>query len=133
VTDTMNAIVLHRHGGLDALDFHDDWPKPAPGPDDVLIRVGACGLNNTDVNTRSGWYSKTVTDRTTGDAFEEVDDEDPTWGGRPIVLPRIQGADAVGEVVGVGANAPKDLIGKGVVTDGGLRDWSQPENMDAAG
>ncbi|MEL7097542.1 MAG: alcohol dehydrogenase family protein [Pseudomonadota bacterium] len=129
----MNAVVLHRHGGLDALEFHVDWPKPAPGPDDVLIRVGACGLNNTDVNTRSGWYSKAVTDATTGGAFDEVDDADPTWGGAPITLPRIQGADAVGEVVAVGANAPQELVGKRVLTDGWLRDWSDPMNMDKAG
>jgi len=129
----MNAVVLHRHGGLDALEFHEDWPRPAPGPDDVLIRVGACGLNNTDVNTRSGWYSKTVTDATTGGAFDEVDEADPTWGGEPISLPRIQGAAAVGEVIAVGANAPQDLIGQRVLTDGWLRDWSEPMNMDKAG
>ncbi len=133
MTDTMNAFVLHRHGGMDAMDYHTDWPKPVPGPDDVLIKVGACGLNNTDVNTRSGWYSKTVSDATTGDAFEEVDDADPTWGGAPIQLPRIQGADAVGEVVALGENAPAELLGQRVLTDGWLRDWSEPMNMDKAG
>ena len=57
---TMKAIVLEGHGGLDKLVWHEDWPTPAPGAGEVLIKVGACGLNNTDVNTRSGWYSKTV-------------------------------------------------------------------------
>ena len=52
----MQAVVLTGHGGLDKLVFHDDWPTPIPEADDVLIRVGACGLNNTDVNTRSAWY-----------------------------------------------------------------------------
>mgnify|MGYP001791975332 FL=1 len=77
---TMKAIVLEGHGGLDKLVWHENWPTPKPGAGEVLIRVGACGLNNTDVNTRSGWYSKTVSDATTGGAYEEVGEEDPTWG-----------------------------------------------------
>ena len=44
---TMHAIVLTGHGGLDKLVFHNNWPTPVPKVDDVLIRVGACGLNNT--------------------------------------------------------------------------------------
>ena len=49
--------------------FHG-LPRPEPTKGEVLIKVSACGLNNTDVNTRSGWYSKTVTDATTGGAFD---------------------------------------------------------------
>ena len=108
---TMRAVVLTGHGGLDKLEVRVDWPVPTPGADEVLIRVGACGLNNTDVNTRSGWYSKSVTEATTGNAYAEVDDADPTWGGSELTFPRIQGADAVGRVVAVGADAPPDLIG----------------------
>ena len=69
----------------------------------MLIRVRACGLNNTDVNTRSGWYSRTVNEATTGDAFAEVGEDDPTWGGAPISFPRIQGADVCGEIAAVGS------------------------------
>ena len=58
IPDTMRAVVLTGHGGLDKLVFHENWPTPVPETDEVLIRVGACGLNNTDVNTRSAWYSK---------------------------------------------------------------------------
>ncbi|WP_299483886.1 alcohol dehydrogenase family protein [uncultured Roseibium sp.] len=130
---TMKAMVLKGHGGLDQIVWHEDWPTPKPGPGQVLIKVGACGLNNTDVNTRSGWYSKTVSDATTGGAYEEVGQEDPTWGGAPITFPRIQGADAVGEVVGLGEGAPQDLLGKRVMVDGWLRDWSDPFNRDKAG
>ena len=56
----MKAMVLTGHGGLDKYAWHEDWPMPELGPMEVLIKVGACGLNNTDVNTRTGWYSKTV-------------------------------------------------------------------------
>jgi NADPH:quinone reductase-like Zn-dependent oxidoreductase len=133
MTKTMKAMVLTGHGGLEKYVCHEDWPMPEPGPMEALIKVGACGLNNTDVNTRSGWYSKTVSEATTGGAYATVAEEDPTWGGKPISFPRIQGADAVGRVVAVGKGADPALVGKRVMTDGWLRDWSDPENMDKAG
>ncbi len=130
---TMTAQVLHRHGDMDALTLHHDWPVPQVAANDVLIRVGACGLNNTDVNTRTGWYSKAVTEATSGAASDGGDTDDPAWGGNPIAFPRIQGADAVGEVVAVGADAPGDLLGKRVMVDVWLRDWSQPLNFEKTG
>lgn len=130
---TMQAMVLDGHGGLDRLVLHADWPVPAPSANEVLIRVAACGLNNTDVNTRTGWYSKSVTERTTGDAHERVDDEDPTWGGTPITFPRIQGADVCGTVVALGEGADEALLGRRVITDNWLRDWNEPMNRDRTG
>ncbi|MEM6307758.1 MAG: alcohol dehydrogenase, partial [Pseudomonadota bacterium] len=53
----MTAMVTMGHGGLDQLVLHENWPTPEPAAGQVLIHVKACGLNNTDVNTRSGWYS----------------------------------------------------------------------------
>ncbi|MEM0948995.1 MAG: alcohol dehydrogenase family protein [Pseudomonadota bacterium] len=130
----MKAIVLTGFGGMDKLQFHEDWPIPNPGPGEVLIRVGACGLNNTDVNTRSGWYAKSVTEGTTGEAYSSVgDDDEGTWGGSTITFPRIQGADAVGEVVGLGDDADPGLIGKRVMVDCWLRDWDDPLNRDKTG
>ncbi|RKF17272.1 alcohol dehydrogenase [Roseovarius spongiae] len=129
----MKAMVLTGHGGLDKYVWRDDWPKPEPGPMEVLIRVGACGLNNTDVNTRTGWYSKAVSEATTGGAYDSVGEDDPTWGGAPITFPRIQGADVVGEVTAVGEGADPALIGQRVMTNGWLRDWSDPDNMDKTG
>ena len=130
---TMKALVLHEHGGMDALRYHTDWPLPQVGPQQVLIRVGACGLNNTDVNTRTGWYSKSVTGATDSAGGAAADDADPTWGGAPIGLPRIQGADAVGVVVAAGPQANQSLIGKRVMTDNWLRDWDNPLNRDTSG
>lgn len=131
--NTMKAMVTMGHGDLDQMVLHTDWPRPDPAPGEVLIRVGACGLNNTDVNTRSGWYSKTVTDATTGSAFEEVGENDPTWGGAPITFPRIQGADVCGEIVAVGAGVDPARIGERVITDGWLRDAVAPEDMNKTG
>ncbi len=131
--EKMNAVVLTGHGGFEKLEVHNDWPVPSVGSDDVLIRVEACGLNNTDVNTRSGWYSKTVTDATTGDAYDDVGEEDPSWGGAAITFPRIQGADVVGTVIAVGANADPALIGKRVMADCWLRDWDSPLDRNKTG
>jgi len=133
IPKTMQAMVLEGHGGLEQLVYHDNWPVPEINDDEVLIKVAACGLNNTDVNTRTGWYSKKVTEATTGSAYEEVDNEDPTWGGSPISFPRIQGADTTGTVVAAGKNANAELIGKRVITDGWLRDWDDPLNKNSTG
>ncbi len=131
--DTMKAMVTMGHGGLEQMVLHPDWHRPNPAAHEVLIKVAACGLNNTDVNTRSGWYSKTVNDATTGGAFEEVGEEDPTWGGNPITFPRIQGADICGHIVAVGAGVDPARIGQRVITDGWLRDPDDPGNMDKTG
>jgi len=133
LANTMRAFVLTGHGDMDKLVFRDDWPVPTPGPGEVLIRVHACGLNNTDVNTRTAWYSKAVNENTTGGAFTSADDEDATWGGASIVFPRIQGADVAGSVVAVGDGADPALIGKRVLVDTWLRDWDNPLDMDKCG
>ena len=133
IPTTMKAMVTMGHGGLDQMVFHENWLRPDPAAGEVLIRVGACGLNNTDVNTRSGWYSKAVTDATTGGAFETVNDDDPTWGGAPITFPRIQGADVCGEIVAVGAGIDPARIGERVITDGWLRDADDPDDMNKTG
>lgn len=130
---TMRAMVTIGHGDLDRIVLHEDWPRPDPGPGEVLIRVGACGLNNTDVNTRTGWYSKAVSEATTGGGYAAVSDDDPTWGGAPIAFPRIQGADACGKIVAVGAGVNAARIGERVITDNWLRDPNDPSNMDKTG
>lgn len=125
----MRAIVLTGHGDLDKLEFHSDWPEPDLGPNDALIRVLATGMNNTDVNTRSGWYSKQVREGTTGDA--QIDEgDDGTWGGVGLEFPRIQGADVCGRVEAVGAKGDASLIGRRVLIDTWIRDWSDPDDMN---
>lgn len=131
--NTMRAMVTMGHGDLDQMVLHQDWPRPEPTAGEVLIRVGACGLNNTDVNTRSGWYSKTVTDATTGGSFAEVGKDDPTWGGAPILFPRIQGADVCGRIVAVGAGVDAARIGERVITDGWLRDTENLDDINKTG
>lgn len=131
--DKMRAMVLTGHGDLDAYHWHEDWPVPVPAADEVLVKVGATGMNNTDVNTRSGWYSKAVSEATTGGAYDDVGAEDPAWGGSPIQFPRIQGADVCGVVVAVGADVDTGRIGDRVITDNWLRDASDLGNLDKTG
>lgn len=129
---TMRAMVTMGHGDLDQIVQHDDWPRPDPAPGEVLIKVGACGLNNTDVNTRVGWYSKSVTGATNA-ADGALAEEDPSWGGAPIGFPRVQGADACGKIVAVGTGVPDSRIGERVITDNWLRDPTDPLNKDKTG
>ena len=134
---TMRAMVTTGHGGLDRLVFHDAWPVPQAAPGSVLIRVGACGCNNTDINTRTAWYSDTVktgitTDGGTG-GFAEIRPEAASWGGAAIAFPRIQGADAVGRIVAVGEGVDASRIGERVMVDGWLRDPEDPLDMEKAG
>lgn len=130
----MRAVVLTEYGGLDRLEYRKDWPVPTPVADEVLVKVGACGMNNTDINTRIGWYSKSVSEGTTaerGEAGFELQRETTSgWGGSGITFPRVQGADVCGRVVALGTGAPKSLMGKRVLIDTWLRDWSDPDNFD---
>jgi hypothetical protein len=58
VPPTMRAFVLTGHGGPEKLVFEGAWPVPELHAGEVLIEMSACSMNNTDVNTRIGWYSQ---------------------------------------------------------------------------
>ncbi len=128
IPKTMKAFVLHGYGGQDKLVYHSDWPTPHIGHNEVLIQVHACGLNNTDINTRTGWYSKTVTEKTTGKPFGNFNDPNASWGGAPLQFPRIQGADVVGKVVAIGKDASPSLLDQRVMVDTWIRDWDRADD-----
>ena len=95
----MSAVLLTGHGGFERLRYREDVDVPSAAAGKVLIKVLAAGVNNTDINTRTAWYSKSVTGETsTGGAegFETADDDDGSWSGTPLAFPRIQGADCCG-------------------------------------
>lgn len=108
---TMKGVLLTGHGGPEMLEYRQDIPVPTPKENEVLIRVSAAGVNNTDINTRIGWYSK-------GDN----DSEDASWSGNALVLPRIQGADVCGEIVAVGSMVDESRIGERVLIEPCLSD-----------
>ncbi len=76
----MRAFVLTGGGAGRDSSMKKIGPSHQLAPTIALIRVLACGLNNTDINTRIGWYSKSVTEATTGEAAN-VKLQNPTWGG----------------------------------------------------
>lgn len=117
----MRGVVLTGHGGVERLEYREDLPVPRPDPYEVLIAVSACGVNNTDVNTRTGWYSKSVSGAT-GEAGSEPDD-DGSWGGA-LAFPLIQGADPCGRIVDLGDGVDPDRIGERVLVDAWIRDPS---------
>lgn len=101
----MLAAVMERHGGPDALVVRQA-ERPAPAPGEVLVRVLAAGVNNTDIWTREGKYG------TADDATATAG-----WKGVPIATPRIQGADVVGIVEKAGAGIDATLVGRRVLLD----------------
>ncbi|MFT5027328.1 MAG: NADPH:quinone reductase-like Zn-dependent oxidoreductase [Ilumatobacter sp.] len=129
----MRAAVLTGLGGPEVLILRDDVPVPVPAADEVLIRVAACGMNNTDINTRVGWYSKSITEATSGDGFAGATSDDGTWSASGFQFPRIQGADPSGRVVAVGADVDEAIIGRRALVDCCLRDVDEPMRRDLAG
>ena len=105
--ETMSGVYLTGHGGPKMLAWRTDIPVPRPGAGQVLVRVAAAGVNNTDINTRIGWYAPEVTSATT-ELDQEVDAGG--WGGA-LSFPRIQGGDLCGRVVSIGAGV--DRFGAG--------------------
>lgn len=129
----MHAVFLTGHGGLDRLEYRTDVPVPTPGRGEVLVRVAAAALNNTDVNTRIGWYSRSVTTAT--DPGEPSGDAAATllgrascggWTGEALTFPRIQGADACGSIIAVGGDVDPARVGERVLVDPILREPTRP-------
>ena len=109
----MTAVQLVSHGGLDKLHYRGDVSTPVAGVGEVLLKVAAAGVNNTDINTRIGWYSKRDGD--------EIDDADAGWLGGPLEFPRIQGADCCGRIVAVGEGVDPNRIGERTIVRSMLR------------
>ncbi|WP_040586856.1 zinc-binding dehydrogenase [Sciscionella marina] len=105
---TMTAAVLTRHGEEDALEVRRDQPVPSPGEGEVLVRVRAAAMNNTDLWTRKGAYG------VPGDPEARTG-----WRG-PIDFPRIQGGDIAGIVEQTGPGVPAGLRGKRALVDPAL-------------
>lgn len=94
----MRAAVLTGHGGFECLSVRDDVPAPVAAAGEVLVQVNAAAVNNTDINTRVGWY------------------EGGGWTGG-FQFPRIQGIDACGRIVAVGDGVPADRVGERVLVE----------------
>jgi NADPH:quinone reductase-like Zn-dependent oxidoreductase len=76
----VKAAAFYEYGPAEAMRYAD-IPDPVAGPGDILVRVQACGVNHSDLESRAG------TSR---------------W---PFELPMVLGAEFTGTVVGVGDRA----------------------------
>ncbi len=102
---TMAGMQLTEFGGPDKLVYRTDLAVPEPLAGEVLVQVGACGINNTDIWTREGAYGA---------------DAEGGWRGSDFVFPRIQGADGVGQIVRIGAGVAPERIGQRVMVNATL-------------
>jgi NADPH:quinone reductase-like Zn-dependent oxidoreductase len=91
----VKAVVTTGNGGFDKLHYRE-VPLPELGAGEVLIKVLAAGVNNTEVNTRLGWYS--------GGGWHI-----------PTPFPFIQGTDCCGIVTQTFDSAHAALVGRRVL------------------
>ncbi len=123
--ETMTAVVTTGNGGFDRLEIQQ-VPIPRPAPGEARIRVLAAGINNTEINTRLGWYSDDVTastDDTSSDADAADDDvhrEDGGWSA-PTPWPLIQGTDCCGVVDAVATDVDPSIVGRRVIVRCSIR------------
>jgi len=99
--ERMTAIGIAHPGGPEVLrPVETAMPRPAAGQ--VLVKVGAAGVNRPDVIQRLGHYP-------------------PPPGASPI-----PGLEIAGEIVGLGEGVPSDMLGRKVcalVTGGGYAEY----------
>ena len=129
----MKAIVTTGNGGYDRL-LYCDARRPMPQKGEVLIRVLAAGMNNTEINTRLGWYSSTVRTGTQDAASAEQTDAAPKADGgwnAATPFPFIQGTDCCGIVTEVADTQHRALLGKRVLVRACMRPngFSSPETI----
>ncbi len=101
----MKAVVLRELGGPENLRL-EEVADPQPGANEVLIKLKAAALNHRDLFIRQGKYAG-------------------------IKLPIILGSDGAGDVVEVGADVDRSLIGKSVIINPSL-DWGDDERVQGS-
>ncbi len=116
---TMKAVVTTGNGGYNKLEYRD-VPIPELGAGEVLLQVLAAGVNNTDINTRLGWYSSKVNTSTNALTTGEKEKQetkaqgDGGWN-EATPFPFIQGTDCCGRVIAVAPGMDENLKGSRVL------------------
>ncbi|MEK9763377.1 MAG: alcohol dehydrogenase family protein [Deltaproteobacteria bacterium] len=125
--ETMKAVVTAGNGGFEQLHCRI-VKRPQPRAGEALIKVLAAGMNNTEINTRVGWYSDAVSGSTAEIASVDsgLVQADGGWNAA-TPFPFIQGTDCCGEVAEVGAGGNKQLLGKRVL----VRPCMRPNGFDS--
>lgn len=107
---TMAAMVTLGQGGYEQLAYRQ-VPMPVLHTGEVLLRVLAAGINNTDINTRVGWY---------GAGTSAPADSLQGWNGA-TPFPLIQGADCCGRVVAIAPDVKDPSLGQRVLVRSCMR------------
>ncbi len=119
----MKAVVTTGNGGYEKLEYCD-VPIPTLESGEVLLQVLAAGVNNTEINTRIGWYSSTVIAGTDNAACTEeakaTEKADGGWN-EETPFPFIQGTDCCGRVVAVAPGGDESTIGRRVLVRSCMR------------
>ena len=119
----MKAVVTVGNGGYDKLQCRVvNLPTLERG--EVLLQVLAAGVNNTEINTRIGWYSSSVTtgteDAATAEGQQATKKADGGWN-ETTPFPFIQGTDCCGRIVAVAPGGDKSSIGSRVLVRACMR------------
>ena len=124
---TMKAVVTAGNCGFEQLQCRI-VKRPQPRAGEVLTKVLAAGMNNTEINTRIGWYSDAVSGSTAeaAEAGSRSLQADGGWN-TATPFPFIQGTDCYGDVVQVGADGNKELLEKRVL----VRPCMRPNGFDS--
>jgi len=107
---TMGAMVTMGQGGYEQL-VYQHLPLPTLQVGEVLLQVLAAGVNNTDINTRVGWY---------GAGAQAEAGALPGWNGA-TPFPLIQGADCCGRVVAMAPGVQAPALGQRVLVRSCMR------------
>ena len=93
----MMAVVTTGNGSFDKLEYKK-VNTPNPNNNEVLVKVLAAGINNTEINTRLVWYSssgKTGTDDLNNEIEKGSSDSlNAGWNGS-TQFPLIQGTSEI--------------------------------------
>lgn len=132
---TMKAVVTTGNGGYEKLVYRY-VPVPTIAANEVLLQVLAAGVNNTEINTRLGWYSSRVTTGTqaltTGEKEKQAAETQGDGGWNEATpFPFIQGTDCCGRVVAVAPGGDENLVGARVLVRACMRrsGWDSLENI----
>jgi NADPH:quinone reductase-like Zn-dependent oxidoreductase len=128
---TMKAVVTACNGGYDKLECRE-VKIPVLESGEVLLQVLAAGVNNTEINTRIGWYSSSITTSTENATEKQMAsiDTDGGWN-ETTPFPFIQGTDCCGRIVEVAPGGDESSIGSRVIVRACMRkfDFQSMENI----
>ncbi|MDA3810559.1 MAG: alcohol dehydrogenase family protein [Spirochaetaceae bacterium] len=130
---TMKAVVTKGNGGYEQLEYCD-VPVPPLATGEVLLQVLAAGVNNTEINTRLGWYSATVNTGTEALATRDKENAkvkaDGGWN-EATPFPLIQGTDCCGRIVEVAPGGDRRTLGLRVLVRPCIRSsgWESLDNI----